>query len=617
MEAILETTRRFWGHDSLRPLQEEAIRAGIERRDSLVVLPTGGGKSLCYQVPPVVAGRLDVVVSPLISLMKDQVDGLAACGYPAVALHSNQTEAERKEAWEELRSGRPRLLFLSPERLALDGFTGVLSRLGVGAFAVDEAHCISHWGHDFRPEYRRLGRLREAFPEASLHAYTATATERVREDIVLELGLRDPVRLVGRFDRPNLVYRVIPRVDVRRQVLEVLRRHRGEAAIVYRITRKETESLARALRSAGLSAAAYHAGLDKAARTAVQEAFANERIQVVVATVAFGMGIDRSDVRCVIHTALPKSVEHYQQETGRAGRDGLEAECVLLYSVADALRWEELARKGAEETEEGRRTLPARIELIGHMKRFCGTLRCRHRALSLYFGQDYPEESCGACDVCLGEAEVLPDSTETARKILSCVARVGQRFGVSHVVKVLRGSGDEGVRGRGHHRLGVHGILKEVPAGVLTNLVYQLVDQELLDRTGDEWPVLRLNRESMAVLRGEKKVLLQAPAPKRKPRKPRALTAEGEEIDADLFERLRALRREIASKRGIPPYMIFSDRTLRALAARKPETLEEMREVYGIGDKKLADLGPAFLRALRPDPASPGKEPPGEPPASS
>ena len=335
---ILQAVQQYWGYDQLRPHQMEAITAGLERQDSLVVLPTGGGKSLCYQVPPLVAQRTDIVVSPLISLMKDQVDALKACGYPAAALYSGVSDGDRREIEARAAAGQFRLLFVAPERLLTPGFLSLAKRINVRAFAIDEAHCISHWGHDFRPEYRRLAALKEHFPEASVHAYTATATDRVRQDIVAQLGLRTPRVLVGRFDRPNLIYRAVPRNDLEVQLLDVIRRHAGEAVIIYCISRADTERTAAALQARGIKAAAYHAGLDALSRTRTQDDFATEKLDVVVATVAFGMGIDRSNVRCVIHAALPKSVEQYQQETGRAGRDGLEAECVLFFSSADIRR---------------------------------------------------------------------------------------------------------------------------------------------------------------------------------------------------------------------------------------------------------------------------------------
>jgi ATP-dependent DNA helicase RecQ len=402
---ILATVRRYWGYAELRPLQEQAIQAGLERRDSLVVMPTGGGKSLCYQVPAELARRTDIVVSPLISLMKDQVDGLRECGYAAGALYSGMPLDDVRKTESEIAAGRYRLVFVAPERLLTPRFLQLIERLEVGTFAIDEAHCISHWGHDFRPEYRRLAEIKTRFPQASVHAYTATATERVRADIVEQLGLRNPAVLVGTFDRPNLVYRIVPRVDAQSQVLEALRRHPGEAAIVYCISRRDTEAMAEALQANRLRAAFYHAGMEANERRRTQDAFAAEDIDVVVATVAFGMGIDRSDVRCVIHAAMPKSIEHYQQETGRAGRDGLEAECVLLYSAADVLRWESLIEKSAAESSAVTEIIAASRELLEHMRRLCTGLHCRHRKLSEYFGQEYSKPDCEACDVCLNEVE--------------------------------------------------------------------------------------------------------------------------------------------------------------------------------------------------------------------
>lgn len=376
---ILATVRRYWGYGELRPLQEQAIRAGLEQRDSLVVLPTGGGKSLCYQVPAELAQRTDIVVSPLIALMKDQVDGLRECGYPAAALYSGMAPDETRTIEEGIVAGHYRLVFVAPERLLTPRFLQLIERLPVRAFAIDEAHCISHWGHDFRPEYRQLTALKSRFPHASIHAYTATATARVRTDIAEQLRLQDPTILVGTFDRPNLAYRIIPRVDAPAQVLEVLRRHPNQAAIVYCMTRKESEALAYALQTQGVRVAFYHAGMEADGRRRTQDAFAAEEIDVVVATVAFGMGIDRSDVRCVIHASMPKSIEHYQQETGRAGRDGLPAECVLLYSAADFLRWESLMEKSASEVDATVEIMAAARELLGHMRRMCTSVRCRHR----------------------------------------------------------------------------------------------------------------------------------------------------------------------------------------------------------------------------------------------
>jgi ATP-dependent DNA helicase RecQ len=593
---IIATVKRYWGYSELRPLQEQAIRAGLDRRDSLVVMPTGGGKSLCYQVPAALAQRTDIVVSPLISLMKDQVDGLRECGYPAAALYSGMASDTIRETEEQIVAGRYRLVFVAPERLLTGRFLQLIEGLQVRAFAIDEAHCISHWGHDFRPEYRQLAELKTRFPHASVHAYTATATERVRADIAEQLRLRDPALLVGAFDRPNLVYRIVPRVDAQAQVLEILQRHRGDAAIVYCITRRETESMAAFLQRNRLRAAFYHAGMEADERRRTQDAFAAEAVDVVAATVAFGMGIDRSDVRSVIHAAMPKSIEHYQQETGRAGRDGLEAECVLLYSAADVLRWESLIEKSAAGTDVSKEIIAAARDLLSHMRRLCSGVHCRHRQLSEYFGQAYTKPNCEACDVCLNEVEGLADATVTAQKILSCVARAGESFGAEHIVDVLLGANTERIRRWRHEQLSTYGLMKGTDRKTLTNMLYQLIDDGLIERSADERPVLRLTDDSREVLRGTRSVrLLQ---PKAKIKKTRFDEKSWEDVDRGLFEALRALRRELADERGVPAYVLFSDATLRDMARLRPGSREAFLNVRGIGERKLADLGERFLEEI-------------------
>ncbi|MGH7950128.1 MAG: DNA helicase RecQ [Candidatus Binataceae bacterium] len=594
---IIATVRRYWGYGELRPLQEQAIRAGLEQRDSLVVMPTGGGKSLCYQVLAALAARTDIVVSPLISLMKDQVDGLRECGYPAAALYSGMPPHAIQETEEQFVAGRYRLLFVAPERLLAPRFLQLAERVKIHAFAIDEAHCISHWGHDFRPEYRRLAELKTRFPKASIHAYTATATERVRDDIAQQLKLTNPTVLVGTFDRANLVYRIIPRIDARAQALEILRRHPKQAAIVYCISRNDAESMAHWLKSAGLRAAHYHAGMEADERRRTQDDFAAEALDVVAATVAFGMGIDRSDVRSVIHAAMPKSVEHYQQETGRAGRDGLEAECVLLYSAADVIRWESLIEKSALDAKEPAEVIAASRELLEHMRRLCSGVHCRHRKLSEYFGQAYTTPNCEACDVCLNEVEGLADATVTAQKILSCVARAGERFGAAHIVDVLLGANTERVRRWGHEELSTHGLMKGTERKTLTNMLYQLIDDGLLERTADEYPVLRLNDASREVLRGQRAVrLVQAKA---KVQKTRFDEKSWAGVDAGLFETLRTLRRKLADQRGVPAYVLFSDATLRDMARLRPGSPDALRNVRGVGERKVTDLGQQFVQEIR------------------
>ncbi len=602
--------RSCWGFDQLRPMQAEAIESVIAGRDSLVVLPTGGGKSLCYQVPPLVTGKLTVVVSPLIALMKDQVDGLRLVNYPAAAIHSGVSPAEQTVIRQQLATGSLRLLLVSPERLLSDWFTQLIdqsARSGsLGAFAVDEAHCVSQWGHDFRPEYRRLAELRERWPDVSIHAYTATATPRVRQDVAAQLRLLDHVELVGVFDRPNLTYRILPRTGAADQVTEVLARHAGQAAIIYCQSRKQTEELSTTLGARGITAKAYHAGMSPDARTRVQDDFINERLNVVTATVAFGMGIDRGDVRCVIHAAMPKSVEHYQQETGRAGRDGLPSECVLLYSSGDVMGWKRLMERSAGEVEGGMdpEEMQAQLDLLERMHRVCTTGRCRHRVLTEYFGQTYQPPGghvvgCGACDVCLKELAAVPESQRIAQIILSNVARLKQAspghitgYGNKHLVDVMRGANVAAVMERGHDRVSTFGLLKSVPKQRLTSYIDQLIDLGYLARTPGEYPVVVLTAAAGKVLRNEGEVTLVDP-----PATVHAATgaaAASEELDAGaagLFEALRGLRRAVATEMGVPPYIVFGDVTLKELARVRPGSLVAMQSIRGVEPAKIKQFG--------------------------
>ncbi len=582
--------RRYWGFDALRPHQAQAIQAALDHRDCLTVLPTGGGKSLCYQLPPMLDDAMDVVVSPLIALMKDQVDGLREAGYPAAAIHSGMDESQRAQVIDDVQNNRLKLLFVAPERLVADGFLNLLARRGVRRFAIDEAHCISQWGHDFRPEYRRLSILRQRFADASLHAFTATATPRVRGDIVEQLCLREPQILVGCFDRPNLIYRVLPKTDPYAQAAEALGRHPGEAAIVYCYSRKETESMADWLKRRGVKAAFYHAGMEAESRHKVQEAFAAERVDVIAATVAFGMGIDRSNVRCIVHSALPKTLEGYQQETGRAGRDGLEAECVLLYSAGDVFRARSLIDKSAAEAADPQAVAKTQYGLLERMNQYCAAAVCRHKALSEYFGQSYPSDNCHACDVCLDEVETIVEGHVIAQKILSCVARVNQRFGVGHVVDVLAGADTERIRHMRHHELSTYGLLKDFTKKQLTSLVYQLVSQNVLRRDEGELPVLKLNEQSMSVLRGQRTVRLLRPRQQlraRGERQERDMTG----VDTGLFEALRQWRRQAAERHGIAPFMVFSDATLIHMARNKPADSKHLAAINGVGEMKLNQYG--------------------------
>jgi ATP-dependent DNA helicase RecQ len=632
--ALAAEVRRVWGYPTLRPLQGDAMAAALAGRDALVVLATGGGKSLCYQAPALLRPGVTAVVSPLISLMKDQIDGLRESGVAAGMLTSAQSPDERRRVREQLRTGQLKLLYVAPERIVLDGFFDELVGAGLMNLVIDEAHCISHWGHDFRPEYRQLGPLRRSHPQIPIQAFTATATPRVRDDIVRQLGLRDPALLIGSSDRPNLTYRFTPRSDLLAQLLAVIRRHPEQAGIVYAIRRKDVEELSAALQREDIRALPYHAGLDPEARHRNQERFLNEECDVVVATVAFGMGIDRADVRYVVHAALPKGIEQYMQESGRAGRDGLPAECVLLWSSGDWHSWKRLLERGApatalEHDPDGAPITPIApsadvadaIRRIGEMLTFASGAACRHRFLVEHFGEPWrggtgaangavaasgasPTQGCNACDVCLGELPSLPDATITAQKILSCVVRVEQRFGAGHVADVLRGSDGERIRQYGHDRLSTFGLLREQSSREIRHLIDQLVGLGCLAVSEGDYPTLHVTAEGRQVLRGERSVTLTAlprPAKGAKGRSTLARMAADEEglpVDAALFDKLRALRRELAHARGVPPYVIFNDRTLAELAARRPTSPEEFRACKGVGDKKAKDLGPAFLAAI-------------------
>ena len=658
---LLGLVEKTWGYRNLRPLQQEAMEAILDKRDSVVVMPTGGGKSLCYQAPAVYLSGLGhgptVVVSPLIALMKDQVDSLRALGIPAGQLDSSLSADQRRAVTQDLRNGRLAILFVSPEKLVgslasaeaqrgdelnsgatVNPTLAMLQQAGVRTFAIDEAHCISHWGHDFRPEYRRLAMLKSFFPGCSIHAFTATATEQVRHDIATQLQLDNPARLVGNFDRPNLVYRVLPRRDVLGQIREVLERHNGEAGIIYCLRRKDVDEMAAAIqvanKTSGHRALGYHAGMAPDVRRNVQEAFAQEQCDLIVATVAFGMGIDRSNIRFVLHAGMPKSIEAYQQETGRAGRDGLEAECVLLYSGQDVMTWKSLIEKSADDAETRGTAvspdyIPTAMRHLEDMDRFARGAVCRHKALVEYFGQTYlppgaeaeagiqatPDmaandsnstdspvnsvASCRACDHCLGDTESVPDALVIAQKVLSAVARTEQRFGAGQIIAVLRGENNAKVRQFKHDTLSVHGLLKNHSAADLRNFIYQLIGQGVLAQEnlilsdGHAVPIIKLNPASVEVMKGQRSVRLIQLA--KKPSEGEIGLKTGEVswqgVDRGLFEELRGLRRTLAAQRHVPPHIIYSDATLRQLARVRPVDRKTFRNIYGIGETKLRDLG--------------------------
>ncbi len=591
IQRIEQTLQKYWGYDKFLPLQEQAMQCVGGGRDSIVVLPTGGGKSLCFQAPALTMPGLAIVISPLISLMKDQVDALTECGIAAARMDSTQSVSERNAVISQIHNKTLKLLYLAPERLISDGFIGFLQNIQLSFIAVDEAHCVSMWGHDFRPEYRRLGVLKEVFPDIAVHAYTATATDRVRQDIAQQLCLGSPEVLIGLFDRPNLVYKVEQRTNRTKQVCEVLDRHRGETGIIYCIRRADVDGLCEQLAVKGYSVAPYHAGMPAEERKKNQDCFIEEKVDTIVATIAFGMGIDKSNVRYVIHTGMPKSLEHYQQESGRAGRDGLEAECSLFYSGGDYGVWKSIMRDMEPQAQQ------IALEKLNQMYSYCTGVTCRHGAILDYFGQNLDKDSCDACDVCLGQMDIMDDSLITAQKIISCVVRLGERFGSDYTALVLTGSREQRILDNGHDTLSTYGLLSDFRKRIVRDWIGQLIGQSCIQKVG-EYNVLSVTEKGWHVLKGKETPCLLKPA--KKPAKTSKVARDSwEGVDRGLFETLRKLRQEIARSRHIPAYIVFGDAALRNMAMRRPSTSEAFLEVNGVGEKKCRQYGEIILDAIK------------------
>ena len=599
----------LFGYREFRPYQAEVISATLAGRDSFTIMPTGGGKSLCYQLPARLMDGVCVVVSPLISLMKDQVDAATATGLKAVAFNSASSMAERERARAGLLSGDLDLVYVSPERLAVPEFMDLLQRSRLSFFAIDEAHCISQWGHDFRPDYLELSRLSEIFPDTPLAAFTATATERVRRDIVERLALRDPLLVRASFNRPNLFYEITPKGKLDKQLLDFLAGHEGPG-IIYRTTRKDVEATTAFLNRHGIPAQAYHAGLADVERAETQEAFRQDRCPVIVATIAFGMGIDKPNVRFVLHGDLPKNIEGYYQETGRAGRDGEPATCAMFYGRKDMGLLLTFARQVEDEAAR-----EAALAQVYAMADFTGRDTCRRKGLLAYFGETYPEENCGACDICTGRVQ-REDATVAAQKLLSAMVRTGCRFGAQYIIDIVLGKTTPRIMGNGHDRLPTFGCGGEAKADYWRRVMDAMLVQGFICVEGDEYPTLAVTETGWEVLRNGRECSLIKAAERKQTREARRaerLGAGGEaggragsagaaDLDAaglELYELLRGKRLAIARAAGLPPFMVFADRTLRDMARQRPLTPAGLLEVSGVGRHKLATYGEEFLEAIR------------------
>ena len=602
IHSLLKT--RF-GYDEFLPSQEPIINSVLAGNDNLVLMPTGGGKSLCYQLPALCLDGLTLVISPLIALMKDQVDALKANGIAVGFINSTLPLGVIRQIQSEALSGSLKILYIAPERLALDGFRSFLGHLKVSLIAVDEAHCISEWGHDFRPDYRSLTTLRDLLPDTPVIALTATATERVRHDIVAQLALNDCGIFISSFNRPNLTYHVRPKRRAYEVLLPMLERRRDGAAIVYCFSRKDTETLSRRLAGNGIKALPYHAGLDAEVRRSTQDGFVRDEVPVIVATIAFGMGIDKPDVRLVVHYDMPKSIEGYYQETGRAGRDGLPSDCVFFYSQADRIKHEFFIRKIEDSAErENARTKLNQVVEFGELT------TCRRRYLLSYFDEQQSDESCGACDICLGSRldvtegpDRTPDrtnefdATEIAQKVLSAVGRTGERFGAGHVSQVLRGARTKRVLELGHDRLSVYGIVSDFNDEEIKDLALRLTERGLLERGAGDYPTLVISDAGWQFLKGRETLTL--PDPRQETPRHVASRAGSLDYDRGLFDKLRSLRSRLAAERSVPPYVIFGDTALQQMAYFVPQSPESFLRISGVGEAKLAQLGEEFLGVIR------------------
>ncbi|MDB6152184.1 MAG: ATP-dependent helicase RecQ [Chthoniobacteraceae bacterium] len=594
-DALHTALKRTFGYDSFRPLQHEIILDAMAGRDVFALLPTGGGKSLCFQLPALIREGLTIVVSPLIALMKDQVDALQASGVAATFLNSTLDGVDARDRFRGLHRGEFKLLYLAPERLMLPNFLETLKSWNVTQIAIDEAHCVSEWGHDFRPEYRQLAELRDHFPGVPVMALTATATQRVREDIIGHLRLEEPRFYVASFNRPNLTYRVIPKAKPFDQTLAFIKSRPGESGIVYCSSRKAAESVAERLEGHGIHAKPYHAGLTAKERAKNQELFLRDKIRVMCATIAFGMGINKPNVRFVLHYDLPKNIEGYYQETGRAGRDGLPSECILLFSAGDVVKQTSFIEEKSDRDEQ--RMARDQLQQMVH---FAECSACRRAELLRYFGEDFGDENCAGCDNCLSPRETF-DGTIAAQKFLSCIYRIKQKsgfnFGMNHTTEVLTGAETDNIRKWRHNEVSAYGIGTEMKRTEWQSIGRELVRLGFLRQSTEKFATVELTHEGLAALKDRRRITLTKPvaAADKKPK-----VRRGEiECDEALFDRLRAVRRRLADERNVPAYIVFSDVPLREMARIYPTNLMEFGQIAGVGQQKLKDFSEPFIEEIR------------------
>ncbi len=602
-ETMRHTLARVFGFNEFRPNQEAIIRSILDGRDVFAVMPTGGGKSLCYQLPARMMDGTAVVISPLISLMKDQVDAARANGLAAAFLNSSLSPPEKARVRHGLERGAIELLYLAPERLALGGFLRELQDVSVSLFAVDEAHCVSEWGHDFRPDYLGLSQIKKLFPQVPLAAFIATATLRVQADTIERLGLGSPMVVRASFNRPNLFLDVRRKDRVEEQLLEFLRERPGQSGIVYRTTRKSVEATAAFLKARGIAARPYHAGLDADRRRATQDAFKRDGVDVIVATIAFGMGIDKPNVRFVVHADLPRNIEGYYQEIGRAGRDGEPAHCLLFFSRADTSKLLYFINGIENETKRG-----TAVEKLESMVEYAAKPACRRRQILAYFGEEFAAEDCTGCDACTGDYQQV-EATVDAQIVLSAMARTGQRFGAKHVIAVVAGANTKAIRDFGHDRVKTYGAGRHKSRKHWSFIIDQLLGQGAVVAEGERYPTLGITDRGEEILKGQltfhvlEPIRKEAPAKAKQARRRAGRTARARDsegnYDQELFERLRALRLRLAAEQGVPPYVIFHNRTLKEMSRSLPTTRSELAGVTGVGEAKLKRYGNCFLEEIR------------------